>query len=273
MDSSNITFEDYHFHGYTGLQAKVTLKMKKAIKKPSDTENHISLSSCCQSSASVMPSSSFRARLMRSSSSISSSATSSIWAVIISVLVSMTVLFEARKGSTVSVVEVEGLVALSSDLNVEAGIVAVPYWHNVHIWVRSEASDITSERKSSTDAAENVGTKSAPLITEVTKCVPDSAKSQGSASCNIYLNLLRELAAPVGEVLALCVEGGLDATPAGFAEKLKAPLKPSRRNLEEVIFSLIDQGIKLLVNMTSDATGLVTEELQYWIEQVNHERR
>lgn len=33
----------------------------------------------------------------------------------------------------------------------------------------------TSTRKSSTEAAENVGTKSAPFITEVIKSLPDSA--------------------------------------------------------------------------------------------------
>lgn len=36
----------------------------------------------------------------------------------------------------------------------------------------------TSKRKSSTDAAENVGTKSAPFTTEVIKSLPDSASSQ-----------------------------------------------------------------------------------------------
>ena len=35
----------------------------------------------------------------------------------------------------------------------------------------------TSERKSSTEAAENVGTKSAPFIIEVIKLSPDSANS------------------------------------------------------------------------------------------------
>lgn len=35
----------------------------------------------------------------------------------------------------------------------------------------------TSARKSSTAAAENVGTKSAPLITEVMQSFPDSASS------------------------------------------------------------------------------------------------
>lgn len=35
----------------------------------------------------------------------------------------------------------------------------------------------TSARKSSTEAAENVGTKSAPFITEVIKSLPDSANS------------------------------------------------------------------------------------------------
>lgn len=35
----------------------------------------------------------------------------------------------------------------------------------------------TSARKSSTDAAENVGTKSAPFITEVMQSLPDSASS------------------------------------------------------------------------------------------------
>lgn len=35
----------------------------------------------------------------------------------------------------------------------------------------------TSPRKSSTEAAEKVGTKSAPLITEVINSLPDSASS------------------------------------------------------------------------------------------------
>ena len=45
----------------------------------------------------------------------------------------------------------------------------------------------TSERRSSTDAAENVGTRSDPLIIVVMKCLPDSAKSQviqAAASCS-----------------------------------------------------------------------------------------
>lgn len=36
----------------------------------------------------------------------------------------------------------------------------------------------TSARKSSTEAAENVGTRSAPFITEVITSLPDSASSQ-----------------------------------------------------------------------------------------------
>lgn len=35
----------------------------------------------------------------------------------------------------------------------------------------------TSERRSSTEAVENVGTRSEPLMTVVMKCLPDSAKS------------------------------------------------------------------------------------------------
>jgi len=35
----------------------------------------------------------------------------------------------------------------------------------------------TSERRSSTEAAENVGTRSDPLMIVVMKCLPDSAKS------------------------------------------------------------------------------------------------
>lgn len=46
----------------------------------------------------------------------------------------------------------------------------------------------TSARKSSNAAAENVGTKSAPFITEVIKSLPDSANSQviQAAACDIY---------------------------------------------------------------------------------------
>lgn len=46
----------------------------------------------------------------------------------------------------------------------------------------------TSERRSSTEEAENVGTRSDPLIIVVMKCLPDSAKSQviqAAAGCSI----------------------------------------------------------------------------------------
>ena len=51
----------------------------------------------------------------------------------------------------------------------------------------TELKNRTSTRKSSTEAAENVGTKSAPFITEVIKALPDSANSHviQAAACNI----------------------------------------------------------------------------------------
>lgn len=51
---------------------------------------------------------------------------------------------------------------------------------NLEPFVKAEielGQKITSARKSSTEAAEKVGTKSAPFITEVTKSFPDSASS------------------------------------------------------------------------------------------------
>lgn len=50
------------------------------------------------------------------------------------------------------------------------------------------AQEQTSARKSSTEAAENVGTKSAPLITDVTKLMPDSANSHviQAAACDTH---------------------------------------------------------------------------------------
>jgi hypothetical protein len=50
-----------------------------------------------------------------------------------------------------------------------------------------ELKNRTSARKSSTEAAENVGTKSAPFITEVIKSLLDSANSQviQAAACKI----------------------------------------------------------------------------------------
>lgn len=41
-----------------------------------------------------------------------------------------------------------------------------------------EQGKCTSERRSSTEAVENVGTRSDPLMIVVMKCLPDSANSQ-----------------------------------------------------------------------------------------------
>lgn len=56
------------------------------------------------------------------------------------------------------------------------------------IMTNYKAQEQTSARKSSTEAAENVGTRSAPLITDVTKLMPDSANSQviQAAACDIH---------------------------------------------------------------------------------------